>query len=51
MDRIYSSGYILIDDEFVDGAIVVSPEGKIKKVLRTPGETEDWIYENKIEEV
>lgn len=42
MDKLFISERIFVNDEFIDGAIVVSKDGKISKILRDPNEILFW---------
>lgn len=42
MDKLFISERIFINDAFVDGAVVVTSEGKIFKIIRDPDEIVLW---------
>ena len=51
MDDLFLSKRIFIDGEFIDGGILVTPQGKIRQILQTQEEVNTWIYSNETNEV
>ena len=44
MDVLFLSERIFIDDDFVPGGIVVTPEGTIRTIIRGQAELNSWMY-------
>lgn len=51
MDKLFLSKRMFIDNEFVNGGILVTPNGKIRSILRTQQEINSWMYANESDEV
>lgn len=51
MDKLFLSKRMFIDDEFVNGGILVTPEGTIRSVMRSQQEVNSWMYGNEADEV
>lgn len=51
MDKLFLSKRMFIDNEFVDGGILVAANGKIRSVLRSQQEINSWMYANESDEV
>ncbi len=51
MDKLFLSKRMFIDNEFVNGGIVVTPNGKIRSILRSQQEVNSWMYANEADEV
>lgn len=51
MDILFLSKRMFIDNAFVNGGILVTPEGKIRSVLRSQQEVNSWMYANEADEV
>lgn len=51
MDNLFLSKKIFVDSEFIDGGVLVSPEGKIRSILRSQEEVNSWMYSNESNEV
>lgn len=51
MDVLFLCKRILIDNNFIDGGILVTPDGTIRTILRTQSEVNSWMYSNESDEV
>lgn len=51
MDILFLSKRMFIDNEFVNGGILVTPKGKIRSVMRSQQEVNSWMYANEADEV
>lgn len=52
MDNLYLSKRIFVDNrEFVDGGVLVTPNGKIRAIFRSQTEINSWMYANEANEV
>lgn len=51
MDKLFQSERIFVDDCFINGGILVTPEGKIRKLFRSHQEIDLWKKDNKVEKV
>lgn len=51
MDTLFLSKRIFINNEFINGGVLVTPEGKIRSVMRSQQEVNSWMYGNEADEV
>lgn len=51
MDKLLLSKRMFIDNEFVNGGILVTPDGTIRSVMRSQQEVNSWMYANEADEV
>lgn len=51
MDELFLCKRIFCDDEFINGGVLVTPEGKIRSILRSQEEINSWMYSNESNEV
>lgn len=51
MNNVFLSKRIFTADGFINGAIIVSPDGKIKSILCTKNEIDLWFNENQANKV
>lgn len=51
MDVLFLCKRILIDNNYIDGGILVTQEGTIRTILRTQSEVNSWMYSNEADEV
>lgn len=51
MDKLFLSKRMFIDNEFLNGGILVTPSGKIRSILRSQQEINSWMYANEADEV
>lgn len=51
MDTLFLSKRMFIDNEYVNGGVLVTPDGTIRCVMRSQQEVNSWMYANEAEEV
>lgn len=47
MDNLFLSKRIFVDNsDFIDGGVLVTPQGKIRTIFRSQTEVNSWMYAN-----